>query len=111
MHLQLKPIFDVEGYFLTKFNVETGKEEGEGPSICNQENREMLVAIKVENNSILVASLEKRTEYHPELQLPFYWLNSMSGMVLRNFDKILDICFHMWKLQIVFILWFVFRRW
>lgn len=83
-----KTDFDVEGYFLTKFNVETGKEEWRRAiNMRNQENREMPVAIKVENNSILVASLEKRTEYHPELQLPFYWLNSMSGMVLRNFDK------------------------
>ena len=39
--LQLKPIFDVEGYFLTKFNVETGKEEWRRAiNMRNQENRD-----------------------------------------------------------------------
>jgi hypothetical protein len=53
----------------------------------NQENREMPVALKVENESILVASLEKRNDNYLPLQLAFYALNSNSGLIIRRFDS------------------------
>lgn len=80
--------FDIEGYFLSKFNITTGKEEWrKAINMRNQANREMPVAIKVEDESVLVASLEKRGDYNPQLQLAFFALNANSGMVMRRFDK------------------------